>query len=114
MPSPGTRRTAGGREGGALSGRGEVGDQRVDARGDLVAYFADGLQVLAGRVLELPVLVALARIDGAGVSAAHRDHDVGFADHAVVDLLGPLGGDVDSELVHGGDHGWVQLVGRFA
>ena len=38
---------------------------------------AHRLERLAGRVIELPVLVALAGIDRAGVAAAHRDHDIG-------------------------------------
>ena len=41
------------------------------------------VEVLAGRIVELPVLVPLAGIDRAGVAAAHRDHDVGGADDLV-------------------------------
>ena len=60
----------------------------------------DGLEVLAGRVLEDPVLVALARIDRAGVAAAHRDHDVGGLHDLVGERLGELFVQVDAELVH--------------
>ena len=52
---------------------------------------------------DLPVLVALARVDGAGVAAAHGDDDVGGADDVVGERLGERGGDVDPEFGHGGD-----------
>ena len=52
---------------------------------DLVADRADGVDVVAGGVVELPVLVALAREERAGVAAAHGDDDVGGPD----DLVGP-------------------------
>src|SRR4249919_2323750 len=74
-PSAPARRARSGRRTVALIWR-QLGQQRPDTLGDLVAYLAHPCQVLAGRVLELPVLVALARIDGAGVAAAHRDHCV--------------------------------------
>jgi hypothetical protein len=44
----------------------------------------------ARRVVELPVLVALARADRAGVAAAHRDHDVGHLRDLVREQLGEL------------------------
>ena len=40
---------------------------------------AHALEVAVGRVVDLPVLVALARVDRAGIAAAHRDHRVGGA-----------------------------------
>src|ERR1044071_9141465 len=52
----------------------ELADQRLDARVDLVTDAAHGGDVLAGGVVERPVLVALAGVDRAGVAAAHRDH----------------------------------------
>src|SRR5690348_9332712 len=43
----------------------QLGDQPLDARADLVADGADGLDALPGGVVELPVLVALAGEDRA-------------------------------------------------
>ena len=62
---------------------------------------------LAGRVVELPVLVALARVDRAGVAAAHRDHDVGGLDRVAGERLGVLPRDVEPDLVHRRDHARV-------
>ena len=56
---------------------GERGEEVLDAQVDLVADLADGVDALAGGVVELPVLVALAGEDRAGVAAAHGDHHVG-------------------------------------
>src|SRR4051794_34390621 len=55
----------------------ELLDEPSDTDGDLVADPAHAVEVEAGGVLELPVLVALPRVDRAGVAAAHRDHHVG-------------------------------------
>ena len=63
----------------------EAADELLDAVADLVADGADGVDALAGGVVERPVLVALAGEDRAGVAAAHRDDDVGGPD----DLVGP-------------------------
>src|SRR5438128_2557999 len=73
----------------------ETGDQLLDARPDFVADHADHLDRLAGRVGELPVLVAFAGEDRAGVAAAHGDDDVAVPGYGVVELPGLLGGDVD-------------------
>ena len=81
---------------------------------ELVADPADGLDVLPGRVVELPVLVLLARIDRAGVAAAHRDHDVRRGDDLVGQRLRELLTHVDAELGHRLDHGRVDLLARGA
>ena len=60
-------------------------EERLDASADLVADRADLVDAEAGGIVELPVLVALAREERAGVAAAHRDDDVGGPD----DLVGP-------------------------
>ena len=54
----------------------KLGHQPLHALVDLVADHTHRLDILAGRIVELPVLVALAGIDRAGVAAPHRDHDV--------------------------------------
>jgi hypothetical protein len=56
--------------------REQVGDERTDAGVDVVADAPDDLERLAGGVVELPVEVALAGEDRAGIAAAHRDDDV--------------------------------------
>ena len=71
------------------------------ASADLVAYGPYGGDVLAGGVVELPVLVAFARVERAGVTAAHGDHHVGLADGLVGQDLRLLSRDVDADLGHG-------------
>ena len=92
--------------------REQLGDQPLDALVDLVADAADRLEILAGRVVELPVLVLLAGVDRAGVAAAHRDHDVGGAHDLVGERLRELLAHIDAELVHGLDDGGLISVGR--
>jgi len=91
----------------------ERGEEGADAVGDVVADGADGVEVLAGGVVELPVFVAFAGEVGAGVAAAHGDHDVGGADDLVGPGLGVFAGDVDADLGHGGDGGRVDLAAGF-
>ena len=81
---------------------------------DLVADRAHGVDALAGGVVELPVLVALAGEDRAGVAAAHGDHDVGRPDGGLVEPLrvGAARREVDADLGHGLDDGGVDVVGR--
>ncbi|OKI48893.1 hypothetical protein A6A27_36370 [Micromonospora sp. CB01531] len=57
--------------------RRQCGEEPFHPGADLVADRADGFDALADGVFELPVLVALAGEDGAGVAAAHGDDDVG-------------------------------------
>jgi len=53
--------------------RRDLVDQGADASFDLVADGAHGVDALSGRDGEVPVEVARAGEDGAGVAAAHRD-----------------------------------------
>ena len=87
---------------------------RCDARVDLVADPAHRLEVLPGRVVELPVLVALARVDRARVAAAHRDDDVGGADGLIGERLRELLAQVDAELAHCLDDRGVDPLARRA
>ena len=80
---------------------------------DLVADGPDGVDALAGGVVELPVLVALAGEERAGVAAAHGDDDVGGPDDLVGPGLGVLAGDVDADLGHGRDGGRVDRSAGF-
>src|SRR6266536_6415817 len=76
-----------------LSGAGwnaDLVEQVADALLDLVSDQPHGGNVLAFGVVERPVFVSLAGEDGAGIPAAHGDHDVGRAD----DLIGPRLGEL--------------------
>src|SRR5919106_812205 len=84
--------------------RRDVVEQAADAGGDVVADPAHAVQVAFGGAVDLPVLVALARVDRARVAAAHRDHRVGRAYDLVGHRLGELLADVDPQLGHRGDH----------
>src|SRR4029453_9420368 len=53
------------------AGRDQLAQQLLHAGVDVVADAADHLDRLAGRVLELPVLIALTRIDRTGIPTAH-------------------------------------------
>ena len=78
----------------------EVGEQLSHTFLDVVADRADGVEVLAGGVVEHPFLVAFAGEDRAGVAAAHRDDDVGGLHDLVGPGFGELVGDVDADLGH--------------
>jgi hypothetical protein len=78
---------------------------------DLVPDASNGLKVLLGRVVQLPVLVAFSRVDRAGISAAHGDHDIGGFDELVAERLGKLLADIDPDLLHRLDHAGVEPVG---
>src|SRR5919201_5879068 len=110
MPSASALRARSGR-GGATWLRDELGHKGPDALRDLVADPADRPEVLARRVLEVPVLVALTRIDPAGIAAAHRDHDVRGTDGIVGQRLRELASEVDPQFPHGLDDSRIQGVG---
>src|SRR5882762_4812793 len=92
----------------------ELVEQRTDPRVDSVSNSTNGLEILACRVVQLPVLVTFAGVDGAGVSAAHRDHDIGGLDELIGERLWKLLADVDSDLPHRLDDNWVELMCRGA
>jgi RNA polymerase sigma factor (sigma-70 family) len=54
----------------------QLGEERPDAAVDVVADDPDLVDGLSGGISQHPVLVAFAREDRAGVTAAHRDHDI--------------------------------------
>jgi hypothetical protein len=58
----------------------DFAEQVTDVGVDLIADAADDVEGLACGVGQIPVEVALAGIDGAGISASHGDHDVRGAD----------------------------------
>jgi hypothetical protein len=53
---------------------------------------------LAGRVVEIPVLVTLTGEVVAGVAAAHRDDDISLADRVVLEQGAHAVADVDADL----------------
>jgi hypothetical protein len=82
----------------------EFVDQLSDAAFDVVAYGADASGVETGGIVEVvPGFVAFAGEDGAGIAAAHGDHDVGGADSFVSPGFGELVGKVDASFGHSGD-----------
>src|SRR5712691_1553228 len=89
-------------------------DQTFDAHVDLVPYAAYGVHVLPGGVIELPVFIALAWIDRAGVAAAHRYYDVGGAHEVIRQGLRKLPADVQTDLAHRLDHMRIQRARRRA
>ena len=63
----------------------QLADQVLDPTSDLISDGPYGVDLLAGRVFEDPIFIAFPGIVGAGVSAAHSDHDVkGFDDLVVL------------------------------
>src|SRR5687768_11160948 len=79
----------------------ELGEEDADAALDLVPDRAHRVNAPAVRVVKLPVLVALAGIERAGIAAAHGDDDVGGPHRLLGPRLGVLPGDVDADLGHG-------------
>src|SRR5262249_47182868 len=92
--------------------RDELGQQWPDPPVDLIADRADSGQVEARGVGQVPVFVALARVDRAGVAAAHGDHHVGGLYVAGGQRLGVFAGNVEADLGHGGYDGRGELVAR--
>ena len=90
----------------------ELGEKRLYSAPYLVSDRSDLLERLAGRVLELPVLVPLPGHQRTGVTASHRHHHVGRAEELVGPGLGELLGDVDPDLGHRLDHVLVDLGSR--
>src|SRR5262249_23358234 len=80
-------------------------DQHPHAGIDLVTDTPDGLEITSVGIVEHPVLVALSRIDGAGVAAAHRDHDVRGPNDLVGQGLRERLAQVDADLLHRDDDG---------
>src|SRR2546423_4317792 len=70
---------------------------------DLVTDRTDGVQTLTGGIVELPVLVPLARDERAAVAAAPPDDDVGGGEVALRPPPGRAVGDVHADFGHGGD-----------
>src|SRR5262245_39963216 len=89
----------------------EFGEQLPYPPADLVADRADGTEAEACRIGKVPVEVALAGVDGAGVAAAHGDHHVGGPHLVGRHWLGVLAGDVEADLRHRLDDRGVELVG---
>src|SRR6266508_2694466 len=90
----------------------EFDKESFDPPPDLVANRADGSYIEAGRVVELPILVAFAGVERARVATAHCDDDVGRLHDLVRPRLRELAGDVDPDLGHGGDRGRVDFDAR--
>src|SRR4029079_11599150 len=98
------------------SGRGAGGqeptEQLADMVGDLVADPPDRLEVPTRRVLEIPILVALSRVDRTSIPTTHRDHGIRGPHHLVRERLRELLREIDAHLGHRLDHGRIDLIGR--
>src|SRR3974390_2775669 len=80
--------------------RDELLEEGADTPVDLVADGPHLGERLPGRVREIPVEVALARIDRARVTAAHGDDGVGLANRPLGEAHGHGSGEVDADLPH--------------
>src|ERR1700691_510878 len=85
-----------GRDSCGWGGGQEFGDQSLDAVGDVVTDAAHGGQGLASGVRQFPVAVRHSWEVGAGVTAAHGDHDVAGLHRITSEDPGGGGGDVDA------------------
>src|SRR6266849_4794075 len=99
-----------------LSGgsRYQFADELLDADVDLVPDSAHRVQILARRIVQLPVFISFARIDRAGVTAAHRYHHVGRLDVIVRQRFWKLSADIQADLAHRLDHARIQRACRLA
>jgi hypothetical protein len=77
---------------------------------DFVADGHDSVNVLASGVVEVPVLVPLAGLGGAGVAAAHGDHNIRALHRFGGQNLGSRGRNVDAVFTHGLNGHGVDLV----
>ncbi len=77
---------------------------------DLVTYEPDLLEAAPGGVVEIPFEIALPRIHGTDVTAAHCHDHIGFTDHGIGPELRPTRSNVDPDLAHRGDGGRVDPV----
>src|SRR5690606_24767258 len=89
----------------------ELAGESLDACSDLIADRTHRLDALPGRVVELPIFVALSGEEGAGVAAAHRDDDVRGLHRFGGKYFRLFCRDVDVELGHGVNGDGVDLVG---
>lgn len=90
----------------------ESGDKFFNAPADFIADRAYSTEALPGRVVELPVKVALAGEEGAGVATAHGDDNIASLDCVGSENLGSLFGEVDTFFAHGFDDDRIDRVGR--
>src|SRR5918992_1182477 len=97
---------------GTLGGGQEVRGERPDPPLDLVADGPNLVELAARRIVELPVLVALAGLERALVPAPHRHHDVRLRDGLIGELPRPLARHVEADLRHRLDYLWMDPVSR--
>src|SRR5260370_25860076 len=90
--------------------RDQLAEELLDTDVDLFPDSAHRLQILAGRIVQLPVFISFAWIDRAGVTAAHRYHHVGRADVIVRQRFGKLSADVEPDLAHATHHTRIQRI----
>src|SRR5467141_2518892 len=94
--------------------RGQPLDQGPNPDVDLVPDAAHRLDVLAGGIFEIPVLVALARVDRTRIATAHGDDHVRLTHESVGEGFRNLPADVEADLFHCLDHAGVESARRLA
>ena len=84
----------------AVHGDSKVGEQSTHALFDVVADGSNSVDVLSGRIGQVPVLISLAGEDRTGVPTAHGHDDVGGLNDLVSPGFRELTRDVDANLCH--------------
>ena len=87
--------------------------QGSDPSIDLVTDGPDLIDRSAGGVRQIPVDIALARVDGAGIAAAHRDNHVGLSGHVIGEALWCLACWIEASLLKQRHHDRVELSAWF-
>jgi hypothetical protein len=90
----------------------ELSQQGLDASVDLFDDVADRFHRLTGRIVELPLDVALARVERAGITAAHGDDDVDGLCEVIAEELGEFVARIKAPFTQDCYDGGVELGGR--
>jgi hypothetical protein len=92
---------------------GPAPQQNFHATLDLISDRSYGIHALAGRILEIPILIALSRVVRASIAAAHSDHDISSLDVGVAKQPWLSGSDIDTDLSHNFDYGRTGSASAF-
>ena len=88
----------------------ELGDKKLNATSDFVANRTHSIKALPGRIVKLPIEVALASKEGADVSTPHCDDNITGLNCIGGQDLGFLAGEVDTFYEHGFDDDGIDRV----
>jgi len=90
----------------------QLHEQILNSLIDFGHDWTDLVDKLARWILQLPVEVTLARVNGTGISATHRDYHVCATGDLVGEGLGKLFGGIEAPLLQNGHDRRVELTGR--